>query len=409
MGVKVRFWKGAWWVFVNAAGRRKAKRIGDRETALRVAQAIREKLARGELNLPAAQDGQTLRTYAAAWLKTATGTLKASTVTFYDGALDTHVLPALGARQVASIRRQDCRELIAACRAKGLKVATVRGILRALSTVLTQAVEDELLPANPALRMGKHLRQGDEPKPEIQPLTRDEVGTLLATAATHFPRWHPLLLCAVRTGMRQGELLALRWADLDFAGRFISVNRNLVRGLLTTPKNHQRRRVDMSAQLSAALAASRTRQRARALKAGKDSPEMVFPSADGTLLDEANVRHMFYRILEKAELRRVRFHDLRHTFASLLIQQGESVVYVKEQMGHASIQITVDVYGHLVPGGNRAAVDRLDDVTQPSATPAQPEAIAAGASQTLSALETVVSRVGIEPTTRRLRVCCSAN
>jgi integrase len=75
------------------------------------------------------------------------------------------------------------------------------------------------------------------------------------------------------------------------------------------------------------------------LKAGKDAPDIVFPSADGTLLDEANVRHMFYRILEKAGIRRVRFHDLRHTFALLLIQQGESVVYVKEQLGHPSIRL----------------------------------------------------------------------
>jgi integrase len=92
----------------------------------------------------------------------------------------------------------------------------------------------------------------------------------------------------------------------------------------------------------------------------------------GTLLDDANVRHIFGRVLEKAQLRHVRFHDLRHTFASLLIQRGESLAYVKEQMGHSSIQITVDVYGHLVPGGNRAAVDRLDDA-QPTATSAQPE------------------------------------
>jgi integrase len=180
-----------------------------------------------------------------------------------------------------------------------------------------------------------------------------------------------------------------------------------VRGIITTPKNHQRRRADMSAQLSV-LAALRLQQRQRALKAGKGASEIVFPSTDGTLLDEANVRHMFYRILEKAQLRRIRFHDLRHTFASLLIQQGESLAYVRDQLGHKSIQITVDVYGHLVPGGNRAAVDRLDDA-QPSATPAQPEAAIVGDQNAVSALECVVSRVGIEPTTRRLRVCCSAN
>ena len=87
------------------------------------------------------------------------------------------------------------------------------------------------------------------------------------------------------------------------------------------------------------------------------------------------MRHVFTRMLEKAELRHIRVHDLRHTFASLLLQQGESVVYVKEQLGHGSIQITVDTYGHLIPGANRAAVDRLDDdvPTQPDATQAQPE------------------------------------
>jgi len=84
-------------------------------------------------------------------------------------------------------------------------------------------------------------------------------------------------------------------------------------------------------------------------------------SLEGTALEERNVRHVFTRMLEKAELRRIRVHDLRHTFASLLLQQGESVVYVKEQLGHGSVQITVDTYGHLIPGANRAAVDRLDD------------------------------------------------
>ena len=88
-------------------------------------------------------------------------------------------------------------------------------------------------------------------------------------------------------------------------------------------------------------------------------------------MDGDNLRHrVFYKLLGKAGLRRIRFHDLRHTFASLLLQQGESATYVKEQMGHSSIQITVDIYGHLIPGANRQAVDRLDDATgrNPDAT-----------------------------------------
>ncbi len=104
-------------------------------------------------------------------------------------------------------------------------------------------------------------------------------------------------------------------------------------------------------------------------------PAWVFASTKGTALDSANIRHLFHRVLRKAGLRRIRFHDLRHTYASLLIQQGESLAYVKEQLGHSSISVTVDVYGHLVPGGNRAAVDRLDEPsTQQSATYTQPAA-----------------------------------
>ena len=103
------------------------------------------------------------------------------------------------------------------------------------------------------------------------------------------------------------------------------------------------------------------------IKAGHKSkgwgeiPLRLFTTGLGTPLDKGNFhRHVWVKLLAKAGMRHIRVHDLRHTFASLLIQQGESLAYVKEQIGHHSIKITVDTYGHLVPGGNRAAVDKLD-------------------------------------------------
>ena len=104
--------------------------------------------------------------------------------------------------------------------------------------------------------------------------------------------------------------------------------------------------------------------------------DLVFLSKAGTVLDQSNLTHYhFLPCLERAGLRRFRFHDLRHTFGSLLIQDGASLAYVKDQMGHSSIQVTVDTYGHLIPGADIAWVDRLDVKTklQQNATPAQPD------------------------------------
>jgi integrase len=118
----------------------------------------------------------------------------------------------------------------------------------------------------------------------------------------------------------------------------------------------------MSAHLAETFEHRLAVAKAAALKAGKSAPAAwVFPNRDGEPLDGDNVRtRIFQPALTKAKLRQVRIHDLRHTFATLLIQNGESLAYVRDQLGHSSIQITVDVYGHLVPGSNRAAVDRLD-------------------------------------------------
>lgn len=189
---------------------------------------------------------------------------------------------------------------------------------------------------------------------------------------TYAPAYYPFFLCLARTGMRLGEALALQWGDIDFRSRFIEVRRNYVRGKITRPKNGKSRRVDMSQYLAEVLQRLQSQRKAEKLRQGwVPVPEWVFCTQTGGLLDQSNLRkRIFVRCLAKAGLRKVRIHDLRHTYASLLIQQEESLVYIKEQLGHHSIQVTVDIYGHLVPGGNKAAVDRLDDapICNPCAT-----------------------------------------
>jgi integrase len=298
--------------------------------------------------------------------------------------------------------------LVAALRAKGLKLNTVKGIVRTLSTLLSQAVEDEKLPANPALRLGKYLRRGDEAETRVQPLSAAEAAHLVAVAEREFPRWHAWTLCALRTGLRLGELLALQWGDIDWNGRFVTVRRNLARGLITSPKSHHHRKVDLSPQLIVALQTWRRVQREGWFKKGQPMPDWVFPSLAGTALEHCNVGHAFRRLLERAGLRQIRIHDLRHTYATLLLQAGAPITYVSHQLGHRDASITLRVYAHWLSDGLQRAADRLDTL-HPDATPAQPDAKSSDESSAASSLDGVVSPEGIEPSTYRLRVCCSAN
>jgi integrase len=160
----------------------------------------------------------------------------------------------------------------------------------------------------------------------------------------------------------------------------------------------------MSRQLRAELRLWRRRQRVLWLKHGQPFPEWVFASVIGTALDESNARKRFNRLLDAADLHRRGPHQMRHTFASLLLQGGAAITYVSRQLGHKDPSITLRVYAHWTPDGSAArAVDWLDDA-QPSATQAQPDVRDRQALRVLTALHGVKSRDGIEPSTRRLRV-----
>ena len=148
---------------------------------------------------------------------------------------------------------------------------------------------------------------------------------------------------------------------IEFNGKFLTVRRNVVHGRINGTKTDKSRRVDISDALLNVLESLKRRRREEWLAKGQNEiPVWVFGNSNGNPPDMQNIKnHYFFKCLEKAKLRRIRFHDLRHTFASLLIQNGEPLAYVKEELGHSSIKMTVDVYGHLVPGANRQAVNRL--------------------------------------------------
>ena len=190
-------------------------------------------------------------------------------------------------------------------------------------------------------------------------------------------------------------------------GRYLVVQRAIVRGTLTTPKNHQVRRVDLSPQLRAVLRLWRRRKSAEWLAHGLPRPEWIFPLSRGTALDESNVRKGFNAILDKAELHRRGPHQMRHSFASLLLQAGAPITSVSRQLGHRDSAITLTVYAHWLPDSpprKRSIVSTISIPPLHIRCTEQRNPPCARPLDRRIYLESVVSRVGIEPTTRRLRV-----
>ncbi len=254
---------------------------------------------------------------------------------------------------------------------RGFARNTIRLAIATLRAVLNSALEDGLIAANPAVRLGKFAKT-EKLEHEASALSQAEVERMLKAALDSCPQHYPMLLTAVRAGLRRGELVALRWGDIQFGEseddphRYILVQRSFDQRWsrkFTLPKNRKSRRVDMSRELRRVLLEVRDARMLEAFAAGRSSiaDDLVFPSEVCTVIEMNNfVARTFVPLLEWAGLRKVRFHDLRHTYGSLLIQAGASLAYVRDQMGHHSIQVTVDVYGHLVPSATVGFVDLLD-------------------------------------------------
>ncbi len=211
----------------------------------------------------------------------------------------------------------------------------------------------------PAIRTGT-------PRPRrFEPLTADEARQLLTAAQGH--RLHALFELALHTGLRKGELLGLRWEDLDLAGGTASIRRTMQRtnsgGLtaLPTKTKSSERRIALPTPCLRSLEQHRNRQLQEREAAGtgwKDSG-YVFTRLDGAPIEGSTLTRHFNTLLRRARLRRIRFHDLRHSTATLLLEQGVELVVIKELLGHAHIGVTATVYAHVRLRLQRDAVDAL--------------------------------------------------
>jgi integrase len=369
---------GRWWVRINHRGQRKSLAFRSKRAAEIAAIKIDAALKLGQVDVftPAAPPTHvlTLAEYAETWLPTLGTRVRASTAEDYAIRLRVRILPFLGPVPLTEITRERVRGFLRELAARGnqrvtegqpLARATLKGTLHVLSALLGRAVEEGLLPSNPAARLAREIAAPTASEvDEVEVFTPEELSALLAVADRDYPVWHPFILCLARSGVRLGEATGLEWRDVDSERRVLIIRRTERRGRVSVPKSGKARRVDMSRQLVRALVSLKSLQEAEAVLAGRGAPTRVFLMPDGAPVHDDTFRnHVWTPILRRAGLRYRKPHTLRHTYASLLIEAGESLKYVQEQLGHHSPAFTLGVYGHLIPRGDRRAVDRLDDVT----------------------------------------------
>lgn len=298
----------------------------------------------------------TVGDYLTDWLETIRPSLQESGWDSHQYFVERHISPRIGWVRLAKLSPQQVQQLYAACLTAGLSNTTVNH----LHGTLHKALDD-------AMRLGLVARNVTElvnaPRVdhrEMRPLTLVEARTLLESSHGRGDRLLALWSLAIATGMRRGEVLALHWMDVQLAGprgHALSVRWNLrYRGGVFTfkePKTRRsRRRIALASETVEMLRAHRTRQKVERLRAGEvwQENDLVFCTEAGTPLSaNGGIRSTFERVLRRAALPAIRFHDLRHTCASLLLAENVNPKVVSELLGHATVAITLDIYSHVMP------------------------------------------------------------
>ncbi|MCC6958855.1 MAG: site-specific integrase [Dehalococcoidia bacterium] len=295
------------------------------------------------------------------WLSdTVRVTVRPSTFRAYESNVRLHLIPELGRITLAKLAAAHVRRLIAKKLDEGLSPRSVQFLRANLRAAVQQAVADGLIGRN----VVDFVKGPPVPRFEVRPLDAGQLRTLLD--GVHGDRLGALLICAVTLGLRQGELLALAWEDVDLEVRSARIVRTLGRDrTLGEPKSRSSRRVvPLSVLAVDALIHHKERQELERDFAGRRWREhgLVFTTTIGTPLDARNVGRYLRDTLERLELPHQRFHDLRHACASLLLGENVHPRVVMDLLGHSQISVTMNLYSHVMPAMQREAADRLDAV-----------------------------------------------
>jgi integrase len=289
-------------------------------------------------------------------------TVRQRTYERYEQLVRVHIAPALGHSKLKNLTPAHVRGLYRSKLDAGLSARTVQYIHRTLSKALKQAVDDRLIPRNAAAS----VKPPQPRRAEIQPLDQEQVRAFLAAVTDE--RLEALYVVAITAGLRQGELLGLKWEDVDLDAGTLQVRRTLSEArsgrIFEAPKNGKGRSIRLTRRASEALRGHRKRQLEEKLRLGTlwQENDLVFPSQVGTPLGGRNLIRHFKRMLERSDLSSTfRFHDLRHTCATLLLRQSVHPKIVQELLGHANIGITLDTYSHVLPNMQGAAVAAMQE------------------------------------------------
>jgi len=316
------------------------------------------------------------------WLTNLKSGVKPNTWYQYNMTTQKYILPFLGNYLVKDLRPDLIQRLYNAKQKEGLGVRTVQYMHQVLHGALDYAVKLDILPRNPTNACYKPR----DVEHEMQVYNEDQVNRLLM--AVEGTRFEALFQLAFTTGMRQSELLGLKWSDLDWKNKTITLTRQLSRDI--TGKANYVPPVGKATKMDERFTQLKTTAAKRKLNLGnatmdslrrhqaiqddeRRNPQrvqwiendLIFPSITGTPMSQANLYHRFKTLIKEIGLPDIRFHDLRHTAASLMLNHGIPPIVVSKRLGHKNVSITLDTYGHLIPEINSDIGQIVDDLITP--------------------------------------------
>jgi integrase len=315
----------------------------------------------------------TLDEYLLHWLKCVKTSIRIKTWNQYFQIIDQHIIPEIGRIKLCDLRPDQVQTVYSNKREAGKTSSTLRIMHAVLHRALNQAVRWGFLVRNPASVVDKPRLENKE----MKILTAEQSMQFLNQ--TRGTRYHELFHLAITTGLRQGELLGLWWTDLNWQSGTLKIRRQLQRitgqGLVfTEPKSSKSRRLITLGPTTIGLLRDHERnQDNERVFAGDlwEENNMIFSTPHGKPIEPRNLLRIFKKLLKEASLPEIRFHDLRHTAASLMLQEGIHPKIVQERLGHSRISLTLDIYSHVLPAMQQEAAAKLDELLTPIAVDLQ--------------------------------------